>query len=110
MMTEKRADFAGLLLLTLGWAVAIIAINPVGDFPLNDDWSYGYAVRKLVEEGALQFSGWTAANLLAQVAWGALFTLPLGFSFTALRVSTLVLGLAGVLATYGLLREARAPI
>jgi len=47
-------------------------------------------------------------TLVAQVLWGALFSVPFGFSFHALRLSTLVLGLIGILATYGLLREARA--
>ena len=52
--------------------------------------------------------GNTAANLIAQAFWGALFCLPFGFSFSALRISTLVLGLVGVLATYGLLKEVGA--
>ena len=28
-------------------------INPVGDFPLNDDWSFGRSVKHLVEDGKL---------------------------------------------------------
>jgi hypothetical protein len=99
-----------LLLISFFWIAAVIAVNPLGDFPLNDDWAYGSAVRSLVQEGDFRLSGWTATNLFGQVLWGALFCLPLGFSFTALRVSTLVLGLAGILATYGLLREARVPV
>src|SRR5262245_54255120 len=50
--------------------------------------------------------------LLTQVLWGALFCLPAGFSFTAVRLSTIVLGLVGLLATYRLFRAAsvdRAP-
>jgi hypothetical protein len=42
---------------------------------------------------------------LAQILWGALFSRLLGFSFTALRLSTLVLAWAGLLAFYGTLRE-----
>src|SRR5205807_2015202 len=37
-----------------------------------------------------------------QVYWGALFCVPSGFSFTALRVSTLVLGLVAVIGLYAL--------
>ncbi len=44
-------------------------------------------------------------NFLGHMFWGALFCLPSGFSFTALRVSTLVLGLIGVLTAYGLFLE-----
>ena len=107
-LSDRKADWICALLLVFIWVLAALLVNPVGDFPLNDDWAYGFAVRSLVETGHLRLSGWTATNLIAQVPWGALFCLPFGFSFTALRLSTLVLGLIGVLATYGLLREARA--
>ena len=90
--------------LAFAWALAVIAVDPRGDFPLNDDWVYALSVRSLLEEGVLWIRPWTSASLAAQVAWGALFSLPAGFSFTALRISTLALGLAGVLGTYGLLR------
>ena len=83
----------------------VIVVNPLGDFPLNDDWAYGFSVRALVEHGEVRFADWTASNLFGQVVWGALFCLPWGFSFTALRLSTAILGLVGVLATYGILRE-----
>jgi hypothetical protein len=84
------------LLLALIWTFMVIVVNPVGNFPLNDDWAYGYSVQALVENGQLRFSDWTASNLFGQVLWGALFCLPFGFSFTALRLSTAVLGFVGV--------------
>ena len=37
--------------------------------------------------------------------WGALFCLPFGFSYTALRVSSLAAGLGGLIGVYLLLRE-----
>lgn len=92
------------LLITI-WICMIILVNPIGDFPLNDDWAYGWTIKNLLETGRFQLSDWTAANLLSQVIWGTVFCLPFGFSFTALRISVLILGLVGVLSTYGLLRE-----
>jgi 4-amino-4-deoxy-L-arabinose transferase-like glycosyltransferase len=86
----------------------IIAVNPMGNFPLNDDWAYGKSVLRLLETGRFDVPAWSAMNHITQIYWGALFCLPLGFSFTALRFSTLTMGLIGVLATYGLLREADA--
>ena len=86
----------------------VILVNPIGDFPLNDDWAYGWTVKTLLETGIFQLSDWTATNLLPQALWGTLFCLPFGFSFTALRISTLTLGLIGLIATYRLLREAKA--
>lgn len=96
-----------LLLLSIFciWVLMVILVNPIGDFPLNDDWGFGRPVKTLVEKGSLQFAGWQTMTLIAHVLWGTLFCLPFGFSFTVLRISTLLLGLVGAFAIYGLLRE-----
>ncbi|HAX78640.1 MAG TPA: hypothetical protein DCY88_23110 [Cyanobacteria bacterium UBA11372] len=100
-----KPDLINILALVTIWTLMVILVNPIGDFPLNDDWAYGRAVQSLIEKGDFQLSDWTATNLFSQVFWGALFCLPFGFSFTALRFSTLTLGLIGVVTTYGLLKE-----
>lgn len=101
----KKVDFINIALITFAWSIMTIVVNPLGDFPLNDDWAYAESVKHLLETGNFQLPGWAVANLLPLVLWGALFCLPLGFSFTALRFSTLTLGLIGVVATYKLLQE-----
>jgi hypothetical protein len=83
-------------------------INPRGDFPLADDWAFAATVKSLLGGGGLKLTASIIPNIIAQVLWGALFCLPFGFSFTALRISTLTLGVIGVLSLYGLLREADA--
>jgi hypothetical protein len=90
------------------WIAMEIAIDPIGDFPLNDDWAWGLAVKTLCERHVLTMPGWADATVIAQVLWGALTCLPHGFSFTALRLATATWGLAAVLATYGLARETGA--
>jgi Dolichyl-phosphate-mannose-protein mannosyltransferase len=101
-----RGDAAMLAMLAAIWGLVVLAIDPVGDFPLNDDWSYGLAVKYLVVDGQLRFTDWQSIPLITQVLWGALFTLPVGVSFTALRFSTLVLGSLGLLATFATARTA----
>lgn len=96
------------LVLSCVWILMVFLVNPIGEFPLNDAWSYSKSVSLLVNKSRLHFTGWVSVPLIAQVFWGALFCLPFGFSFTALRLSTLVLGLIGILATYSLLKEAGA--
>ena len=96
------------------WISALVCVtlavtNPIGGFPLNDDWSYSRTVKRLVEMGEFRPTGWLAVSLLSQALWGALFSLPAGFSFTALRFSTLTLSLAGVACFYVLVREVQAP-
>ena len=105
---SSKGEIINILVIIAIWFIMIILVNPIGDFPLNDDWAYGISVQSVVEKGDFQLSGWTSTNLFSQVFWGALFCLPFGFSFTALRFSTLTLGLLGVIATYGLLREAHS--
>jgi len=100
--STKDAPFV--VALSVIWLAAIVIVNPSGDFPILDDWAYGHAVRTLVTEHRFALTDWTSVPLAAQVVWGALFSLPAGFSFTALRVSTLVVAwLAGV-GVYALTR------
>jgi hypothetical protein len=53
----------------------------------------------------MQVLDWSIHYPFTQILWGALFCLPLGFSFSALRVSTVMLAWLGALALYGTLRE-----
>ena len=73
-----RGDAAMLAVLAAIWGLVVLAIDPVGDFPLNDDWSYGLAVKYFVVDGRLRFTDWQSIPLITQVLWGALFTLPVG--------------------------------
>jgi len=93
------------LVLSFVWWFMVFLVNPVGNFPLNDDWAYGRLVKILLEEGKWRMEGPLNVPFIAQGLWGALFSVPFGFSFTALRFSTLLLGWMGVLAAYGFLRE-----
>lgn len=101
---NMRKNFMAFGLLTLLWLLIVFLVNPLGDFPLNDDWAYAKTVQSLLR-GNLQLTDWAPASQITQVAWGALFCLPFGFSFTALRLSTLVLGWLGGLTTFALARE-----
>src|SRR5512137_2624379 len=82
-----------MLLLASIWVASLFVVNPIGDFPLNDDWSFGLAVQRLLQTGQFHPTGWTSMPLITQALWGSLFCLPAGFSFNALRASTLLLSL-----------------
>jgi hypothetical protein len=104
-----KQSAADLLILALVWGAAVLIVNPAGNFPLNDDWSYGLAVKRLLAEHTFRPTGWTAMPLFTNVVWGALFCSPRGFSFEALRASTLSIALLGVAATYIFMRSLRQP-
>ena len=103
-----RRDWLVMGAILVVWSAAVLLVNLKGNFPLMDDWSYGRAVKTLLDEGRLHYDGWNTPTLFLQVLYGALFCLPFGFSFETLRVSTLVAGLFGGLGVYVLLREASA--
>src|SRR5439155_5147963 len=91
--------------LMLAMACLVAVVPPAGEFPINDDWDFARIVQTLVERGTLEFSAWTAASVVAQIYWGAVFVKLFGFSHTVLRVSTLILAAFGTLGFYVLLRQ-----
>lgn len=105
---DHSRAWAWAILLTI-WALMAAAANPLGNFPLNDDWAYAAPVVSLVKYGSLEFSGWGAPNLISQVLWGYAFVWLFGFSFTVLRVSTLLLAPVAILSTYEISRENNMP-
>ena len=101
----NRSDLVSLFSLCALWILMSVLVNPIGDFPLNDDWRYALGVKSILDVGRFELPSPEAPNVFAQAYWGALFCLPSGFSFTALRFSTLTLGGAGICALYLLILE-----
>jgi len=75
-----------------------VLVSPIGEFSLNDDWIYAKAVQRLLEEGQYRGHSYLVATFAAQAYWAALFCKVFGFSFTTLRISTLVLSVVGAWA------------
>ncbi len=103
--TSARASIVVAASIVLGALAVVAIVGAHGDFPLNDDWSYAWAVRTLCREHQLRLLQWTGASVVAQIAYGAGLCCLFGFSFTVLRASTLVLATIGVFACYALLRR-----
>lgn len=101
----KSGTAVDLIAITVLWCIAVAIVHPVGNFPLNDDWSYGRTVKHLLEQREFRPSGPMVIPLLSQAVWGALFCIPHGFSFNALRFSTLTLSLIGLAGFYVLIRQ-----
>ncbi|MCS6815872.1 MAG: glycosyltransferase family 39 protein [Blastocatellia bacterium] len=82
--------------------VPIVLVNPLYEYPVGDDWTYALSVQHFLQTGRLRLPDESAASLVFQTIWGALFCWPFGFSFSALHLSTLALSLAGLWAFYRL--------
>lgn len=87
------------------WTILLIISDIHGNFPLNDDWSYAFSVKTLLEQGKLELTGWVSMPVVTQIIWGYLFTTLFGFSFDILRLSTVILGTAGIIFSYLTFRE-----
>jgi hypothetical protein len=90
------------LSLVFIFLIAELIINPVGNFPLNDDWWYAHLYHKLFEESSQDQLAWGAASLWGQLALTKPFILLLGYSYTTLRCFTLVLSLLSIIFLFNL--------
>lgn len=92
-------------LLVASWALAILLVDPRGEFPLNDDWDFTLSTWWFADHLEFRFTPLTVVSLRAQVIWGALWTWIFGKSYLALRASVLVLSLGSLLMLEDLLRR-----
>jgi hypothetical protein len=93
------------LMIVAAEALFAAIARPFVNTPFVDDWVYAWSVENLLATGRLQILEFASNVDPAQILWGALFCLPFGFSFTALRVSTWVLAVAGLCVLYLVLRD-----
>ena len=92
-------------LLLLIFFLAEIIVNPFGEFPLNDDWSYSKSVKIFLDTGNIQIGDWAAMSLAAHILWGALFAKIFGFKFFVLRFSTLIISYSTVCILFFVLKK-----
>ena len=95
---------ASVAILATCWIVATLLVDPRADVPLIDDWVYALSVERLLLGKGFSVASFSSTFPPAQIAWGTLFAGFGGFSYTALRLSTLALALLGTLAFHGMLR------
>jgi hypothetical protein len=87
----------GALAILLAGVVLALGVGVHGNFPLSDDWAYAHTARSLCTTGSFEFLPWTGASVVAQAGYGALICKLVGFSFTALRISTVVIAVVGAI-------------
>jgi 4-amino-4-deoxy-L-arabinose transferase-like glycosyltransferase len=97
------------VVLALVWIILVVTVDPRGEFMVNDDWSFVKLLEGL-SEGRMIATGWGhgGPSAIVHVLWGGLFTKIVGFSLTNLRISVLVLGVAGSFILLFMLRMAGA--
>jgi hypothetical protein len=83
----------------------LVAINPFRNVLLGDDSIYVRSVQRLAEKGQFQLGPGTTPTMIFPVVWGWLFTLPFGFSISAVVFSVVPLALIGLAAFYATILE-----
>lgn len=95
----------GLFLILFLWALSAIVANPLGEFPLNDDWVYLTNLKSLYANQQFSHSQWGGSTVLMQIIWGLLFCKIFGYSIFIIRISTLITSLLIGIFLYNLLKK-----
>src|SRR5678815_1131209 len=96
-LSEQSRDLIG---IALAACIPVLLLRPFQNAPHVDDWVYAWSVEWLLKHHELRTLEFSASINVIQTLWGALFCLPFGFSFTALRVSTWALSVLGLGGLY----------
>ncbi len=104
----SRSATSWALGLVVGWVAVGMFVGLGGEYAINDDFAYMWAVRVALEEGRFERLPWTWVPILTSTGWGVLFSGLSGFSIVALRLSSFVASGIGVLALFQWLRESGA--
>jgi hypothetical protein len=104
-MKNSQKTLIFLIGLILIWIIPAIIINPLGNFPIGDDFAYGKPLKYFLETGKMTITNWSSMTLIGHLYIGSLVTSIFGFSFSVLRITTLFFGLLGVIAFFFLVKE-----
>ena len=86
---RRYMRLCGILLLTVVWLASVSIINVTGNFPLNDDWSFGKTAFTLYRTGQYLPGDWPAMSLISNIVLAVPFIHLFGESFVSLRISSL---------------------
>jgi len=102
---KYSAGYLPYLILAGAYVVSVLLVNPSGEFPLNDDWSYTRSAFRLGAGQGMHLDEWVAPSLVGQALYSGLLIKFLGPSFLVLRLSTLLLSFASACLLWSVLRH-----
>lgn len=102
-MTDRARCIRSGLICVAVFAACFLIAWPFAEIGFVDDWSYMKTAQVFAQTGHLVYNGWGSPILGWQAAWAALFIRLFGFSFTAVKLSTLPLAMATVYLFHGIL-------
>lgn len=78
-------DFSGVIFAVLLLVLSAVFSRPCEQFPLNDEWAYGYPVQSLLSSGRLLFPS-TTTFAITQILVALPFCSIFGFSYFLIRL------------------------
>jgi hypothetical protein len=103
-MLPSRRALPFLIIIGI-YTLSVFLVDPRGEFPLNDDWSYTRSAFFLGTQNRLHVDEWSAMSLIGQTMYGGGLVKIFKPGFLVLRLSTLVLSCGTALLTWALLRR-----
>jgi len=102
----NRTHFIGYAsLLIILFVAQFLFISPAGEFALNDNWVHTDSIRTWTKTGEFTIAPFAGPTFYVPILYGSTLTKIFGFSFSTLRISTLVLALSTLLFFYSLLTK-----
>jgi hypothetical protein len=105
-LRERQRDC---LVIVLAAVLVTLLVRPFQNTPFLDDWVYAWSVENLLKGGRLLVPEFTNNINIVQILWGWLVSLPVGFSFVALRISTWLVAVVSLCGLYLMLRDLEVP-
>lgn len=105
----KLSDNKCISLLIAISALIIVLMLPLRNSIYSDDVAFSQSVRHFLQTGDLKVSEYTAASSISHILWGSLFAKVLGFSFSSLNISVIILLPVLLIGFYKLLRTIDIP-
>jgi hypothetical protein len=84
------------------YILCILAADPRGEFPLNDDWSYVRSAFSFGSGRGMHVDEWSAPSLVGQAFYGGLLARLFSPRFDVLRLSTLFLSCCTAALLWGI--------
>lgn len=97
---DKRTTVIDCVALAALYIFMLVCSNAWGNFPLNDDWNYGFTVKALLDEHKVIVTQWSLAASFTHILLGYLLCAIFGFSFDTLRVGTMLCGFGAIATLY----------
>ena len=97
----RHGNEAFLILVSIA---TFLAVWPVGEYAILDDWAFVKSLQHLHFDGKLVVMDWNPMSLTGHLVWGLLFTKTLGFSFLSTKIAVFSAGVLVALIAYWFMR------